>query len=174
MGKLQRATYVAFCALLLPVLAVEVSQRVRADLSVPAPVSPLPMPFLRTGDPSIIPATTTPQQYIISQPDGTVTYRAYNPCVSADVRIKTVAPLEPITTVDTKYPGVKQVTSKTDVVSTYTGTRYGRGPETMGSTANPISGGSRVVSIMLVPIPGYPAQVDQMTCEFELQYGRSG
>lgn len=166
----------AFC--LTPVAIVEVSQRVRADLVVPAPIAPMPMPFLRAGDPTVIPGVATPKQYLINQIEGTVTYRAFNPCSTADVRIKSVKALEPVTTEPTQYPGVLLVTSKTETVDKYSGTRYGRGAETMGSTVNPNGGYGRIVSVMIVPVPGYTGyaggDVSSLTCEFELQYGRSG
>jgi hypothetical protein len=175
MGKLARTLNVLICLALLPVAVVEVSQRVRADLTVPAPLAPMPMPFLRAGEPSVIPGTPTPQQYVIVQPDDTVTYRAFNPCATADVRIETVEPDGPLVTQPTPYPGVLKVTSKVKAsITKYTGTRYGRGSETMGSTRNPMGGPQRVVSIMTVPIPGYSGDISNLVCEFELHYGRSG
>ncbi len=37
-----------------------------------------------------------------------------------------------------------------------------------------MGGPNRIVSIMIVPIPGYPADLSGMTCEFELMYGNGG
>ncbi len=139
-------------------------------------INPRPMPFVRaTRSPFVFPATATPQQFMIHQPDtsalGAATYRAYNPCAHADVRIMTVSPQAPVVTQATDYPGVLKVTSKTEVIDRLSGVRFGRGAETLGSASNPIGGSDRIVSIMLVPVPGYPADLTGVTCEFELLYG---
>lgn len=135
-------------------------------------------PFVRTmRSPFILPATTTPQQYMVTQPVGSTTYRGYNPCANADVRVMSVAPLEPIATqpvtVNGKtLPGVLRVTSRTETVDEFSGTRLGRGPETLGSASNPNGGQDRIISIMLVPIPGYPADMTGVTCLYEHMYGK--
>lgn len=144
-----------------------------ADNFTPAPMSPTPMPFIRaTQSPFIFPFTTTPSQYLITQPPGSVAYRAFNPCVNAHVRITSVKALEPVVTQPTAYPGVLKVTSKTEVIDRYTGYRFAPGPETLGSAANPMAGPDRIVSGMIVPVPGYPADLSGVTCDFELGYGR--
>lgn len=138
--------------------------------------SPQPMPFVRAvRSPFVLPVTATPQQFIITQPADTRTYRAFNPCVAADVRLMTVSPLEPVVTQPTAYPGVLKVTSKTEVIDRISGMRYGRGPETLGSSRNPIAGQDRIISTMLVPIPGYTAtgDISNLTCEVEMHYGNS-
>ncbi len=110
--------------------------------------NPLPMPFQRSGDPILLPATTTAQQYSVTQPLDTASYRGVNPC-SVDIRIKTVASMS------------------TQVTAT-TGTRFlSRTAETLSSTANPMGGQTRIVSIMTVAPPAAP-------CVFELQYGNGG
>ncbi|KMO15779.1 hypothetical protein [Methylobacterium indicum] len=144
----------------------------------PAPQSPTPMPFVRASrSPFILPATTTPQQYMVTQPVGSTTYRGYNPCANADVRVMSVAPLEPIATqpvtVNGKtLPGVLRVTSKTETIDEFSGTRLGRGPETLGSASNPNGGQDRIISIVLVPIPGYAADLTGVTCLYEHMYGK--
>lgn len=142
---------------------------------ISAPMNVMSMPFVRaTQNTFTFPATTTPQQFLISQPPRTTTYRAFNPCVQADVRITSVKALEPVKTAATDYPGVLAVTSRTETVHSRSGTRFGRGSETLGSAANPMGGADRIVSIMLVSIPGYPADLAGVTCEFELGYGNGG
>ncbi|WP_048462069.1 hypothetical protein [Methylobacterium aquaticum] len=146
--------------------------------SLAAPLNVMSAPFVRASrSPFILPATTTPQQYMVTQPTGSTTYRGYNPCANADVRVMSVAPLEPIVTqpvtVNGKtLPGVLLVTSRTEVIDEFSGTRLGRGPETLGSAANPNGGQDRIISIMLVPIPGYPADLTGVTCLYEHMYGR--
>ena len=54
------------------------------------PIQVTAMPFTRSGDPFILPAGQAPQQYEISQPVGTTSYRFVNPC-SVDIRIKMAA-----------------------------------------------------------------------------------
>lgn len=141
-----------------------------------SPVATLGMPFQRAGDPFILPATTTAQTFRITQPEGTRSYRAINPCLNADVRVRTVAATAtPITTEPTAYPGVERVTSATEAVTAVTGTRFmGRYGETLGSTANPIGGAARLVSIMIVAIPGATTDLTGVTCPFEIGYGMGG
>lgn len=137
---------------------------------------PQPMPFIRaTRSAFVMPITATPQAFLFTQPLRSTTYRGFNPCVQADVRLMTVSPLEPVVTQPTAYPGVLKVTSKTEVIDRISGMRYGRGAETLGSSANPVSGQDRIVSTMLIPIPGYTKDADiaNLTCEFELHYGNS-
>ncbi len=111
--------------------------------------NPLPMPFQRSGDPIFLPATATPQQYTVTQPLDTTSYRGVNPC-GVDIRIKTVSSMS------------TQVTAST-------GTRFlARTAETLSSTANPMGGQTRIVSIMTVSDPGPGG------CVFELQYGNGG
>ncbi|KTS37702.1 hypothetical protein NS228_18575 [Methylobacterium indicum] len=144
-------------------------------VSFPDPNRTMVMPFVRaTGSGFMFPATSSPQQFLVTQPAGTTTYRAYNPCAAADVRITSVSALEPLVAVATEYPGVARVTSRTGTIDRFSGTRFGRGAETLGSAANPMGGPNRIVSIMIVPIPGYPADLSGMTCEFELMYGSGG
>lgn len=113
----------------------------------PAPMAPVPMPFIRNGDPFFMRADQTPQQYQIIQPVGSTTYRFVNPC-SVDVRIKTV-------------------TSLADQVTTSTGTRFlARTSETLASS--PPLTNPRIVSVMTLADPG-PAG-----CITELGYGRGG
>lgn len=143
-------------------------------------MNPLPMPFQRQGDPYIMPATTTPQSYIIPQPAGSRSYRGVNPCINADVRVKTVSATAPITTqpvvVNGKtIPNVLRVTSATEAVTEFTGTLFvSRAPETLGSTPTPDGSLNRVVSIMIVGIPGYAADLSSTTCLFNLGYGNGG
>jgi hypothetical protein len=143
----------------------------------PSPMSPVPHPFERAGDPNFIPATATPQNYYITQPVNTSSYRAVNPCINADVRIKTVLAPAPVATTPTSYPGVSQITSPVvNPISPISGTRFtARATETLGSTPNPNTTSSvmRAVSIMLVPVPGYSTAADiaNQTCVFELGYG---
>lgn len=114
-------------------------------------VSALPVqpPFMRSGDPVLLPATTTPKQYAITQPPGTASYRGVNPC-AVDVRIKTVPDMS---------------TS----ITAGTGTRFlARTSETLGSTQNPNTGSTRYVSIMALSDPGSAG------CTFELGYGNGG
>lgn len=109
----------------------------------------LPAPFMRSGDPNLMTATTTPKQYALVQPVNTTSYRGVNPC-NVDIRIKTVPDMS------------------TTVTAT-TGTRFlARTSETLGSTANPIPGSTRYVSIMTLADPG------STPCVFELGYGNGG
>jgi hypothetical protein len=151
-------------------------QSVNGYLPQPSPtVKVMVMPFVRaTQSPFIFPFTTTPQQFLVTQPPDTDTYRAFNPCVQAHVRITSVKALGPIVSEPTIYPGVRRVTSPTEVIDRLSGYRFGSGPETLGSAANPMGGVERIVSGMIVPIPGYPADLAGVTCEFELGYGQSG
>lgn len=108
------------------------------------PLQVTTMPFTRSGDPAILAAGPTPQQYQITQPPGTTSYRFVNPC-SVDIRIKTVASLS------------------TTITAT-TGTRFlARTSETVAST--PALTNPRIVSIMTVGDPGLGG------CAGELQYG---
>ena len=108
------------------------------------PIQVTTMPFTRSGDPVILPATTTAQQYTINQPAGTTSYRFVNPC-GVDIRIKSVASLS------------------TSVTAT-TGTRFlARTSETVASTPAPTN--PRIVSIMTTADPGAGG------CAGELQYG---
>lgn len=139
------------------------------------PFPTLSMPFQRAGDPFIFPATATPTQYVVTQPPGTRSYRAINPCLNADIRVKTVAATAPVVSEATAYPGVRRVTSAADSVTAATGTRFmGRYGETLASTFNPLGGGQRVISIMIVPVPGSTVDVSGFTCPFELGYGMGG
>lgn len=109
----------------------------------------LPAPFQRSGDPSLLAATTTPKQYAITQPMGTTSYRGVNAC-NVDIRIKTVPDMA------------------TSVTAT-TGTRFlARTSETLGSTPNLVAGSTRYVSIMALSDPGTAG------CTFELGYGNGG
>lgn len=113
----------------------------------PAPLAPVPMPFIRAGDPFLLPATTTPTQYQIAQPAGSTTYRFVNPC-SVDIRIKTVS-------------------SMSDQVTASTGTRFlARTAETLASS--PALTNPRTVSIMTLGDPGAAG------CTAEIGYGRGG
>lgn len=146
--------------------------------SVAAPMNVMSSPFVRASrSPFILPGTTTPQQYMVTQPIGSTTYRGYNPCVNADVRVMSVSALEPIVTqpvvINGKtVPGVLRVTSKTEVIDEFSGTRLGRGPETLGSASNPLGGQDRIISIMIVPVPGYTGDISGVTCLYEHMYGR--
>lgn len=62
------------------------------------------MPFTRSGDPVILPAGTTAQQYQITQPPETTSYRFVNPC-GVDVRIRTVLSMSAsvTATTDTRF-----------------------------------------------------------------------
>lgn len=140
-----------------------------------SPISVMSAPFTRKVRSSfMMPVTTAPQSFVYTQPAGATTYRGFNPCAGADVRIMTVSALEPLKTEPTGYPGVDRVTSKTEVIDRYSGIRMTRGPETLGSAANPNAGSQRIVSTMLVAIPGYPADMTNMTCEYEIMYGNGG
>ncbi|GEP12804.1 hypothetical protein [Methylobacterium gnaphalii] len=140
-----------------------------------AVASPAMPPFMRAADPFLLPATSTPQQYLITQPEKTASYRGVNSCLMADVRIKTVKASAPITSTPTPYPGVSKVTSPTATVSEMTGTRFmARWGEWLGSTPNPMGGQQRIISIMLVPIPGTSTDISGLTCIFELGYGNGG
>lgn len=115
--------------------------------------APSQMPFMRLGDPVILPATTTPRQYQIPQPNDPITgqpavsYRFVNPC-SVDVRIRTVS-------------------NMTETVTATTGTRFiARTAETLASSPSLTT--PRTVSIMTMADPGGPG------CSAELQYGRGG
>lgn len=111
--------------------------------------SSLPMPFMRSGDPYLLPAATTAQQYQITQPAKAKSYRFVNPC-GVDIRVKSV--------------GTMSAT-----VSATTGTRFlARTIETLGSTPNPLNGSMRIVSIMTMGDPGPGG------CTAELQYGNGG
>lgn len=137
----------------------------------PAPMNPTPMPFQRAGDPFTLPATDTAKSYQVAQPAGSLSYRAINPCQFADVRIKTVAAIGPITTTPTAYPGVNLVTSPTDSVTANTGTRFmARFGETLGSVPS-LTGQGRIISIITVPIPGNSTNISGMMCPFEIGYG---
>lgn len=139
----------------------------------PAPQNPQPMPFTRaTPNTFMFPFTTTPQQFLVTQPAGSMAYRAFNPCVTAHVRVTSVKALEPIVTEPTIYPGVQRVTTKTEVIDRFSGTRFAPGPETLGSATNPMGGADRIVSGMIVPIRDYPADISGLTCEFEIGYGK--
>lgn len=144
-------------------------------LGVAPPLNVMAMPFVRaTQSPFVFPFTTTPQQFLVTQPANTNTYRAFNPCVHAHVRITSVRALGPVVSEPTAYPGVRRVTSATEVIDRLTGYRFGSGAETLGSAANPMGGADRIVSGMIVPITGYQADLTGVTCEFELGYGQSG
>ena len=113
----------------------------------PAPLAPVPMPFIRAGDPALMAAGPTPQQYQLSQPPGSTTYRFVNPC-SVDIRIRTVSGM-------------------TDTVSPLTGTRFlARTAETLASS--PPLTNPRTVSVMTLGDPGASG------CTVELTYGRGG
>lgn len=135
------------------------------------PTNPTPMPFQRAGDPFTLPATDTAKSYQVTQPAGSLSYRAINPCQFADVRIKTVAAIGPITTTPTAYPGVSLVTSPTDSVTANTGTRFmARFGETLGSVPS-LTGQGRIISIITVPIPGNSTNISGIMCPFEIGYG---
>ena len=140
-----------------------------------APLSVMTMPFVRaTPNSFMFPVTAEPQQFLITQPAGSMSYRAFNPCAQADVRVTSVMALAPIWTTTTTYPGVLKVTSATGTIDKFSGLRFGRGSETVGSGKNPMAGQQRIVSAMLVPIPGYPSDLAGLTCEFEIHYGGGG
>lgn len=144
-------------------------------LAADNPLPSLSMPFQRAGDPFIFPATATPTQYIVTQPLKTRSYRAVNPCLNADIRVKTVAATAPVVSEATAYPGVRRVTSATETVTAVTGTRFmGRYGETLGSTENPMGGAQRIISVMIVQVPGSTVDVSGFTCPFELGYGMGG
>lgn len=191
MRALPTVSYLAFCTLLAfgaDALSRQyrnaegntVSQGVvieTGDVAVGAdnPLTTLSMPFQRAGDPFIFPATSTPTQYVVTQPLKTRSYRAVNPCLNADIRVKTVAATAPVVSEATAYPGVRRVTSATETVTANTGTRFmGRYGETLGSTENPMGGAQRVISVMIVPVPGSTVDVSGFTCPFELGYGMGG
>ncbi len=162
----------------LPLLACLLAPPALAQSSPPsAPMNPQPMPFIRATRSSFtLAATVTPTQYLITQPPGAKTYRFFQPCVQADQRIMSVAPLEPIVSVPTPYPGVRRVTSKTEVIDDASGIIFGAGSETLGSGSNPVPGTmDRIVSTMIVPKPGYSTAADiaNLTCRGELHYGNS-
>lgn len=143
--------------------------------SMAAPMNVMSAPFTRKVRSSfMMPVTTAPQAFVYTQPADATTYRGFNPCAGADVRIMSVQALEPLKTEPTGYPGVARVTSKTEVIDRFSGIRMTRGPETLGSAANPSGGQQRIVSTMLVPIPGYPADMTNMLCEYEIMYGNGG
>lgn len=101
-------------------------------------------PFFRMRDPHFLAASTTPQQYVIEQPNGSTSYRLVNPCM-VDIRIRTVASLS-------------------DTVTPTIGTRFlARTSEVLASS--PPFMPTRTVSVMAVADPG-PAG-----CTVELQYG---
>ncbi|MDP4024493.1 hypothetical protein Q8W71_17860 [Methylobacterium sp. NEAU 140] len=101
-------------------------------------------PFYRMGDPFLMQAGPTAQQYQIAQPPGSTSYRFVNPC-NVDIRIKTVA-------------------TASQVVTASTGTRFlARTAETVASTVAPTT--PRIVSIMTLGDPGSAG------CAGELQYG---
>ncbi len=101
-------------------------------------------PFFRMGDPFVLPATTTPQQYTITQPMGSTSYRLVNPC-SVDIRIKSVASL-------------------TSTVTATTGTRFLARTAEIVASSPPLTV-PRIVSIMTMSDPGAAG------CSPELLYG---
>lgn len=101
-------------------------------------------PFFRMGDPFVLPATQTPQQYTINQPQGSTSYRLINPC-TVDIRIKSVASL-------------------TSTVTVTTGTRFLARTSEVVASSPPLTV-PRIVSIMTMGDPG------SVGCAPELLYG---
>ena len=101
-------------------------------------------PFFRMGDPFVLPATATAQQYQINQPAGSTSYRFVNPC-NVDVRIRTVGSL-------------------TEQVTRATGTRYLARTAEVVASSPPLTT-PRIVSVMAMSDPG------ATPCEPELLYG---
>lgn len=134
---------------------------------------PVQPPFQRIGGAFAFPVTTTPQTYVITEPDGSASYRGVNPC-SADIVISTVVPTaqpvttQPVTMNGQTVQGVQLVTSPTGSVDQFAGTLFlARTSETLGSTVNPMGGSVRYVSIMALSAPSSP-------CAFRLGYGTGG
>ncbi len=119
-------------------------------------------PFVRTMRPVHPAATTTPQQYMghpgpsARRPTGATTLRQRGRAG----HVRSAAGADRHAAGHGQWqdaPGRAAGTSKTETVDEFSGTRLGRGPETLGSASNPNGGQDRIISIMLVPIPGYPA-----------------
>ncbi|GJD73349.1 hypothetical protein [Methylobacterium goesingense] len=131
------------------------------------------VPFQRLGKAFALPVSTTPQTYAIVQPAGAKAYRGINPC-SVDIVISTVtasmpAATQPVTMGGKTIPNVQIVTSPTGVVNEFEDTYFmARSGRILSSSANPMSGSIRYVSIMALADPG------ATHCAFRLGYGGGG
>ncbi|WP_342163060.1 hypothetical protein [Methylobacterium sp. SD21] len=134
------------------------------------PLNVLASPFARAAKAFALPVSTTPQTYAIVQPAGTAAYRGLNPC-PVDIVISSVAATAPVTTQPVvingqTVPNVLQVTSPTGTVNQFEDTYFmARSGRVLASTANPMGGTTRYVSIMAVADPG------ATPCAFRLHYG---
>ncbi|GJD72562.1 hypothetical protein [Methylobacterium goesingense] len=130
------------------------------------------IPFTRSAKAFALPVSTTPQTYAILQPAGSSAYRGINPC-TVDVVITSVAATVPVTTQPVTMggatiPNVLRVTSPTDSVNQFEDTLFlSRSGRTLSSTANPMGGQVRYVSIMALADPG------TTPCAFRLHYGNN-
>ena len=135
-----------------------------------SPLSVLAVPFTRAAKAFALPVSTTPKTYAIVQPAGSSAYRGLNPC-PVDIIISSVAATEPVTTQPVTMngqtiPNVLLVTSPTGTVSQFEDTYFmARSGRALASSANPMSGTVRYVSIMAVADPG------ATPCAFRLHYG---
>lgn len=114
--------------------------------------------------------STTPQTYAIVQPQGAKAYRGINPCpvdvVIATVTASTPAATQPVTMDGETVPNVQRVTSATNTVNRFEDTLFmARSGRVLGSSANPMGGSIRYVSIMALTDPG------TTPCAFRLGYG---
>jgi hypothetical protein len=135
-----------------------------------APLNALTVPFARAAKAFALPVSTTPQTYVIVQPAGTAAYRGLNPC-PVDIAISTVTVTEPVTTEPVTMggqtvPNVLRVTSPTANVNQFEDTYFmARSGRVLASSANPMGGAVRYVSIMAIADPG------ATPCAFRLHYG---
>ncbi|MGU3661103.1 hypothetical protein [Methylobacterium fujisawaense] len=135
-----------------------------------APINTLASPFARAAKAFALPVSTTPQTYAIVQPAGTAAYRGLNPC-PVDIVISSVTATAPVTTEPVvmngqTIPNVLLVTSPTGNVNQFEDTYFmARSGRVLASSANPMGGTVRYVSIMAVADPG------ATPCAFRLHYG---
>ena len=133
----------------------------------------LTVPFQRIGKAFALPVSTTPQTYAIVQPEGARGYRGINPCpadiVIATVTASTPATTQPVTMNGKTIPNVTLVTSPTGTVNEFEDTYFmARSGRVLSSSANPMPGSVRYISIMALSDPG------PTPCAFRLGYGAGG
>lgn len=137
---------------------------------VDGPLNVSAAPFARAAKAFALPVSTTPQTYAIVQPAGTAAYRGLNPC-PVDIVISSVTATAPVTTQPVvmkgeTIPNVLLVTSPTGNVNQFEDTYFmARSGRVLASSANPMGGTVRYVSIMAVADPG------ATPCAFRLHYG---